>query len=366
MEKQRQYYIHFVEARTQTDSEILQSYPFFVRPFMKAYMEDVRSILTEKYHPLEIKKQIEMEMMTNKNKKTFYNVSSLTKSKVAIAATSTSGTRPLLVKLFGFFTQESLINRGCDYIWSMLLEHIANIKKSGVYNSVHLENVNWTGTDFYLWTIHLWVLYRRLRFEGSDGDMLSKKLCDRYWNYVEHYINENYNVNAYIMPKNLKRLQAIHYGILYAFDEILNLEQGIVINSSDNNDVNNTVVNEESKETSVGEESTDQDALMAEVVWRTLYSAGVEYVNIDKDDTIKGEVTVTSEDLVFWVRYIRYLLCWTDHMDSIMLLRGLFHYHLPNDEFVTKWKLSEVAKPRAGDVLTLRHIQSKARTQPTN
>lgn len=332
LENQRQYYLRYVDKKQQNDHEILSSFNFLFRPFLKAYINDLR-VLVDRYEPLRIQKQVEEEMkQENAPKK--YNVSWVAPSKVAEKREN----QTLVMRIFGFFGQESIINRSCDFVWNMLLHHMKSIRNNGIYEKVNLENVPWTGSDFFVWTIHLWVLFRRLRFEGSDGDLLAKKLCDRFWNYVEHYLSDNFSVNGYTMPKNLKRLQTIHYGILIQLDEILDLESSANIDDS-------LPTNWDAKTmTNLIKASSDQDAMIAEVVWRNFYCGGVEFNNLDVDDSIKGEVEVSAEDLMFWVRYIRYVLCWTDHVDSHILTRGLFHYHLPTDDFVTKFQVTE--KPR--------------------
>ncbi|KAG2378976.1 hypothetical protein C9374_007614 [Naegleria lovaniensis] len=327
LESQRQYYLQYAETRQEAD--VLEQYNPLVRPFLRAYTNEIR-FLVDRYEPLRLQKQLEEDVKQGKVPQK-HNVSWVLPSKVA-QQENASTSRPLALRLFGFFGQESIINRACDFVWNMLINHVNAIRKSGAYEKTNLAGVSWTGADFYVWTIHLWVLFRRLRFEGSDGDLMSKKLCDRFWNYVEHYINDNYKVNAYTLSKNLKRLQQIHYGIIIQLDKILDLSNTSNMNDSvptswEPKTLNNMIVS-----------SSDQDALIAEIVWRNFYCGGVEFTNLDVDDTIKGEVEVTAEDLAFWTRYIRYVLSWTDHIDSVIFIRGLFHYHLPTDDFVVKFK----------------------------
>ncbi|EFC47181.1 predicted protein [Naegleria gruberi] len=332
LENQRQYYLNYVKKKEETDEEVLQNYNALFRPFLKAYIKDIR-FLVDRYEPLRIQKEIEKDIKDGNMPKK-YNVSWVTPSAVSQFRTEN---QPLALRLLGFFGQESIINRSTDFVWNMILNHINAIRKSGIYEKVNLGNVSWTGSDFFVWTLHLWVIFRRLRFEGSDGDLMSKKLCDRFWNYVEHYINDTYKVNAYTLPKNLKRLQQIHYGICIQLDEILDLENSANTTDSAPSSWDPKTLSELIKD------SSDQDSLIAEVVWRNFYCGGVEFKNLDVDDTVSGEVEVTAEDVLFWTRYIRYLLCWTDHVDSVILMRGLFHYHLPQDDFVTKFKAGDAA-----------------------
>ena len=116
-------------------------------------------------------------------------------------------------------------------------------------------------------------------------------------------------------------MQALHYGVCIALDEGLALDQ-------------------------------DTDAIWAEVVWRNLYSAGYEAVVKSPDGKVIADTTGTikrstkdsnveeqavyieARYLLFWVRYLRYLLSWFDHIDSTMLLKGVFELHSPTSDLV--------------------------------
>lgn len=46
---------------------------------------------------------------------------------------------------------------------------------------------------------------------------------------------------------------------------------------------------------------------------------------------------VRADALYFWIRYVRYMLSFVDHMDSYQLMKGIFQFPLPNSPIVKQF-----------------------------
>jgi hypothetical protein len=196
----------------------------------------------------------------------------------------------------GFYSQEQIADKSTQLIWDSIEEQVKSFRIE-MYDRLGIVGNSWVNSDFFVWTIHLWALYRRLRFEGSDGEIISKFICDRFWIYSEKQLTRM-GVSAGQLTKNTRSLQEIHYGLCVALDEVIVL-------------------------------GVDCDALIGELVWRNLYQMG-------SVDVVTGkQIQPRARHLEFWVNYINYLLSWQDHVDSVLLTRGLFRFQDPASSFVS-------------------------------
>jgi len=238
-------------------------------------------------------------------------------------------------RMFGAYNRKKILDPGVELIWEILTKHINTYFPAKLYDSLNVSTPakNWLNSEFYTYTFHLWAFYRRMRFEGKEGEYISASLCNKFWALCEIKVKE---VGG-LFPDDLRVLQQQHYGVCIALDEALLLDE-------------------------------DGDLLMAEVVWKNLYAAGFEevYIGEEKDrknvfkmlmmkqgtvnrsnavagsivaesdtpNVVKQAVYIETKYLVFWVRYLRYLNSWLDHSDSILLKKGLFELHAPTSEVV--------------------------------
>lgn len=86
----------------------------------------------------------------------------------------------------------------------------------------YLSTDSWAHTDFYVWTLHLWVLLRRLRYEGSDGDIMGKMIIDRFMHTVDDRIVQA-GIHQYQISKFTKNYQEAFYGFMVNMDRYKNI-----------------------------------------------------------------------------------------------------------------------------------------------
>jgi hypothetical protein len=298
----REKLLRLIDAREPlTDEEIISSVTPLLRPIVKHRMDEMRYLLD---HYAAIRD----EELVKRGKKEPTNVSP-----------------SLLLKIFGYYRKENFMESSIESLWDTLDKHITTYFPQKLYLDLNMPTpeANWLNSEFYIWTFHLWALYRRLRFEGADGEFISNTVCERFWRKCELKMSAA-GIPGGIMHTELRKLQSLHYGVCIALDEALTLGQ-------------------------------DADAMIAEVIWRNLYSAGSETVYTTDDGQVivatqsmvkkaekRGEfdriqeqpVYLEAKYLLFWVRYLRYLLSWMDHIESRLFLKGIFELHSPTSDLV--------------------------------
>lgn len=259
-----------------------------------------------------------------------------------------------VARTFSNYNRQKILDPGIDLIWEILTKHIQTYFPAKLYDSLNVSTPakNWLNSEFYVYTFHLWAFYRRLRFEGKEGKYISDSLCHRFWALCETKIKE---VGG-MFPDDLRTMQQQHYGVCVSLDEALLLDE-----SGDGS-------SDSAGGSDVGGAVGDSDLLMAEVVWKNLYAAGFEDVYIgdeqdrrnvfkmllmkqgtvnranavvgsmvaesDNPNIVRQAVYIETKYLVFWVRYLRYLISWLDHADSVLLKKGLFELHAPTSNVV--------------------------------
>jgi hypothetical protein len=267
-----------------TEEKIIQNTNWLIRPFVRLFLQD------------DIE-ELKATLNTSEALKREYQPQSpdFMRSNLVLQSKKRKN-RSRLLQMLGFYRQDQIADKAAQLIWNTLEEQVRKFR-ADMYDRLGMVGSSWVNSDFFVWTLHIWALYRRLRFEGSDGDIISKNICDRFWIYVEKQLMRM-GIGASTLTKNTRTLQEVHYGICVALDEIIVLD-------------------------------LDTDALIAEIVWRNLYSMGTV-------DSITGtQIEPRSRHLEFWVNYIHYLLSFIDHVDSILLTRGLFNLHDPSTSFVS-------------------------------
>jgi hypothetical protein len=204
--------------------------------------------------------------------------------------------RSRLLQILGFYTQEEIANKSAGQLWEAIHEQVQRFRIE-TYDKLGVNGSSWVHSDFFVWTLHLWAIYRRLRFEGSDGEVIARLLCDRFWLFAERQLMRM-GVSAVTLSKNTRQMQEIHYGLCVCFDEILVL-------------------------------GVDSDALIAEIMWRNIYAMGAP-------DVTGKQTIIRARHVEFWVNYLNYLISWQDHIDSVLVTRGLLHFQDPNSSFVCR------------------------------
>ncbi len=198
--------------------------------------------------------------------------------------------RSMLIRLFGLDNEETTLAQAVVKMFTILKAHIGQFEKAGIFKDTGLSSSkeSWVQSEFMVWCLHLWVVMRRLRYEGERGALMSRIMTDQFWSMIDDRIVES-NISQFALSKYQRQLQEIFYGMAVQFDEAITTD-------------------------------TSSDGFLAESIWRHFYGGEVDNLKL--------------EHLNYWIRYLRFNLSLFDHMDWNMIISGAFELHLPNSSLV--------------------------------
>src|SRR3989338_3179268 len=84
-------------------------------------------------------------------------------------------------KFLSEFSRGAVLGNAGDRLFTKIQKHVKN---PAFYTAFNLDPHLYS-SEFFLWAIHLWMIYRRLRFEGDDGSVISNIIATRFWYQVE-------------------------------------------------------------------------------------------------------------------------------------------------------------------------------------
>eukprot|EP00761_Pharyngomonas_kirbyi_P006100 gb/GECH01006106.1/.p1 GENE.gb/GECH01006106.1/~~gb/GECH01006106.1/.p1 ORF type:complete len:373 (+),score=72.50 gb/GECH01006106.1/:1-1119(+) len=189
------------------------------------------------------------------------------------------------LKVARFFGRSTLIPKAAFSLFTRIQEHV---EAEEVRNLLGVQPNDFAG-EFFLWTIHLWTVFRRLQFEENHGKDLAKAVSEAFWKHSYHRM-EALGVARGQLSRRSQELEEVFYGFMSALDQTLNVPG-------------------------------DWDGLMASVIWRNVFGEGRE-----------TDAALLSK----WVRYTRVHLSMADLTTSLMLQNGAVRLVEPDHPLVTE------------------------------
>lgn len=110
--------------------ELLNSVKWYLRPFMKAKIQEVREISDE----FATVPEPDVNKIST-TPKSLYGNSELTKTSIK--------SKSLLLRIGGYYSQEGQVRKGLDFMWDMLNAHVSKFDEAGIYKGMWLHVCNY-------------------------------------------------------------------------------------------------------------------------------------------------------------------------------------------------------------------------------